>query len=300
MTDPRAAKRNHCDDLMNKANVQGVGVGKKTRGFVETDQEAVVVAVSRKIERDKLDPADVVPDQIDGVPTDVIEVGVIGKQVVLSQRSRGYHRDRAKGIAPGDSCGHPEVTAGTIGCLVTDGRDHYLLSNNHVLALENEATIGDPVLAPGPYDGGQVGRDQVGVLSQFIPIRFNARNNVDAAIAAVNAREVDRAIRWLGVPRGRREKPLTVGDHLQKYGRTTDYTRGRVIATEVDVRVRYDAGIAMFVDQILANDMSDGGDSGSLALDDDGAAAALLYAGSSRVTVFNPIGDVLGALRVEL
>jgi hypothetical protein len=46
--------------------------------------------------------------------------------------------------------------------------------------------------------------------------------------------------------------------------------------------------------------MSAGGDSGSAVLDQDGYVLGLLYAGSSRATLINPIQTVLQMLNVEL
>src|SRR5206468_1918413 len=37
---------------------------------------------------------------------------------------------------------------------------------------ENRASIGDPILQPGPYDGGSVSTDRIGELFNFIPVRF--------------------------------------------------------------------------------------------------------------------------------
>lgn len=296
----RQAKDKCTADLLRKSNVQGVGVGEKVSGGRKTGKKAVLVMVSRKVPRDALAADDMVPDKVESVQTDVVEVGRIEKRLVArSGSSTGYHRDRAHGVAPGDSCGHPAITAGTIGALVLDGRRHFILSNNHVLADENRARRGDPILAPGPFDGGEEGRDQIGELATFIRIRFDGEPNlVDAALAEINAREVDRAVRWLGVPRGTRDPEL--GDRLWKFGRTTDLTTGEVIAVNVAVNVWYDHGLALFDNQIVTGDMSDGGDSGSLALDAENRAAALLFAGSSRVTVFNPISAVSSALAVEI
>ncbi len=85
----------------------------------------------------------------------------------------------------GVSTGHPSITAGTIGARVTDGTNVFALSNNHVYAASNSATIGDNVLQPGAYDGGQDPADAIGTLSAFETIVFStsASNVIDAAIA---------------------------------------------------------------------------------------------------------------------
>lgn len=63
------------DQLMKLPNVVGVGVGFKTTKGKETDRPSVVVLVERKLPKDALTPQALVPEELDGVPTDVIEVG---------------------------------------------------------------------------------------------------------------------------------------------------------------------------------------------------------------------------------
>jgi hypothetical protein len=62
-------------DLMDKANVVGVGVGMRLREGVRTKQIVLVVMVDRKVPLADLDPSDVIPDVINGVPVDVQETG---------------------------------------------------------------------------------------------------------------------------------------------------------------------------------------------------------------------------------
>ena len=69
----------------------------------------------------------------------------------------------------GVSTGHPVITAGTIGCRVTDGANVYALSCNHVYALENQASTGDAVIQPGTEDGGSSPADDIGTLDDFEP-----------------------------------------------------------------------------------------------------------------------------------
>lgn len=71
----RAVKNAHEHELMQKANVVGVGVGLQQRGGERTGEIALVVMVRQKVPRDQLAANDVIPDEIDGVPIDVQEVG---------------------------------------------------------------------------------------------------------------------------------------------------------------------------------------------------------------------------------
>src|SRR5215510_15768402 len=44
--------------------------------------------------------------------------------------------------------------SGTLGALVTDGANSYVLSNNHVLGLSGKANAGDDISQPGLIDNG--------------------------------------------------------------------------------------------------------------------------------------------------
>jgi hypothetical protein len=69
----RAVKDRVEPQLLALPGVVAVSVGRKVIGGTVTTQRAIVVAVRRKIARHLVDPADAVPAEIDGVPTDVVE-----------------------------------------------------------------------------------------------------------------------------------------------------------------------------------------------------------------------------------
>jgi hypothetical protein len=75
-----AVKRDHEQELMEKPNVVGVGVGLRRKDGVLTSDVALVVMVNRKLSTAQLDPEGMIPGEIDGVPVDVQEVGEIGIQ----------------------------------------------------------------------------------------------------------------------------------------------------------------------------------------------------------------------------
>lgn len=240
---------------------------------------------------------------------DIEYVGIIRAPRPVSVR--GGFRKRVRPIVPGYSVGHYRVTAGTIGAFVRT-RDEYvgILSNNHVLANTDQADEDDPVLQPGPSDGG-ARRDEVGWFSEGVPILLE-NNAMDAAVALMSD-SIDYDLiygrRYLA---GARDS-VDLGERVWKVGRTTSITRGRVTAFDVDgVGVDYsDEGdgsdICSFDGQIeikaSKNQLfSTGGDSGSLILDHEDYAVGLLFAGSdeSGVTYANPISTVLDAFDAEL
>lgn len=285
------------DELLAKANVIGVGVGfKETKGR-ETEEVCVSVYVPKKVAKKDLESEDLVPETYDSVPTDVREVGEI-EALTFNARVRPAR--------PGYSIGHYKITAGTFGCLVRDTcypcRIH-ILSNNHVLANSNAASIGDPILQPGPYDGGTVPGDVIARLARFVPIHFGSANRynlVDAALATPgDRRDVIASIANLGIPKGTVE--ATLGMEVAKSGRTTETSTGKVIGIDVTSAVNYGVGIGYFRNQIMTTNMSAGGDSGSLLLSRGGRkATGLLFAGSSIVTLHNNLANVEMALGVEI
>jgi hypothetical protein len=168
------------------------------------------------------------------------------------------------------------------------------------LANSNAASLGDPILQPGPYDGGTYPADWIGRLTRFVPIRFDGScNYVDAAIAEVPFHMLNREVYWIGYVKGL--VAPAVGMIVQKTGRTTNYTTGRVLAVNATVNVNYGGGtVAKMCRQIVTTNMSAGGDSGSLLLDMNENAVGLLFAGSSQVTIHNYIAYVLALLRIRI
>jgi hypothetical protein len=243
---------------------------------------------------------------------DVRYVGRIGKQ------ADPWHRSRKRPLLVGVSVGHHRITAGTVGGFVKvkkDGRTR-LLSNNHVLADENRAKRGDAVLQPGAFDGGTPSRDKIGALSEYVRLRAKRTNVVDAALATLDPKIGFDPARLTGRGKltGVAADPVDEGDIVEKLGRTTGHTRGRITAFELDnIVVAYDTGNLRFDDQIEieglgAHAFSDGGDSGSLIFNArDLTAVGLLFAGGDHggrngkgLTYASPIRAVLRALRAEI
>ena len=324
----KKALKNHRIQLLARTNVVAAGAGYKITGGNKTSALSIVCSVTKKVASSQLSSKDLVPATLDGMPTDVIETGVIR----ALQSPTEKHRPAPGGV----SIGHRDITAGTLGCLVKkDGRS-VILSNNHVLANSNAAEIGDPILQPGPYDGGRYPEDYIADLEQFIPInisglpsecpiatgtadflnsiarlfgsnvqlqaidRQQTENLVDAAIARpLNPEDVKDEILQIGTIQGAAEGIL--GMAIKKSGRTTGLTTGEIQQVDVTVNVQYEEGqIAQFTDQLMAGAMSQGGDSGSAVLDESNHLVGLLFAGSDTTTIMNRIQNVFSALDVSL
>ena len=163
-------------EFLAKKGVVGVMAGREEKDGKKTGRSAVVVLVKQKIHVADIDESDLVPSSVvegeEVIPTDVIEVGEI----------RALHTKKHRPIVPGTSIGHYQITAGTLGVVVRKGGEEFILSNNHVLANTNAASIGDKIYQPGPIDGGK-DVDTVATLAEFIPIDFSGTNLVDCALA---------------------------------------------------------------------------------------------------------------------
>ena len=287
-----ALRRNE-GKLLEKSNVVGIGIGEKVKGGFPQGRLCLKVYVEKKLIAKKLARNELIPREISRVETDVEEVGKI-----VAQGNSGRYRP-----APGGaSLGHYKITAGTLGCLVKDKKSGkvFILSNNHVLANSNNAKKGDPILQPGPYDGGKKPKDIIGYLENWIEIGFSKEANlIDSALARPkNTSDVKPEIMMIGLPKGVTRAKLAMS--IQKSGRTTGYTTGKIKDISASVKVNYDNKVALFRNQILTTNMSQGGDSGSLVLDMKKRAVGLLFAGSELVTILNPIATVFNLLNIQL
>jgi hypothetical protein len=279
-------------------NIVGVGIGEKITSGSVTGTPAVIVYVVEKMSPRSIAAEALVPDEIDGVATDVVAVGELH-----AQRNVG----RARPAEGGNSVGHINVTAGTIGALVFRNDTPVLLSNNHVLADSNAASAGDAILQPGRADGGTPANDRIGRLLAFKRLNFAGQANaVDCAVASLDrAASLKATIRRIG-PFTRRAQTASLGQVVIKSGRTTQLTEGIVRDLNFSGRISYGThGTALFRNQIVvqgstATPFSQGGDSGSLVLEKRmKRPIGLLFAGSNAITIVNPIGAVMRALRIK-
>jgi hypothetical protein len=287
------------NNLINLNSVSGVGLGEKWVNGMPTGQTAILVFVQKKYTKgsviSKFSAEELIPTEIDGMPTDIIEVGRIVKQNL---------RALVRPIKPGYSCGHRQITTGTIGGIFLDAdNEPVILSNNHVLANENRANLGDPIYQPGPSDTkGDLNfrnwPDPVAKLPYFATLKkFNKlvgdNNDHDSAIAKIHPKFISAGLIDQIYPIVNKTfnnfAEATVGTQVQKLGRTTGYTTGRVMATHASFTVGYDFGEARFNNCVVLSSMSSGGDSGSIIYDMSMNAVGLLFAGSTKVTVANPI-----------
>ncbi len=122
------------------------------------------------------------PTTVDGVRVHAVVTGMI----VARSATLRYPRPVPIGV----STGLADAATGTLGARVTNGANVYALSNNHVFAGVNAASIGDHILQPGPIeDGGIDPDDLIATLADYQPIDFSGgTNTMDAAIALTHNR----------------------------------------------------------------------------------------------------------------
>lgn len=300
----RTTQDRHTESLLAIPGVVGVGLGVTPNGGAALKVFTLGSEVAG------------VPAALDGTPVEVVVTGEIRAlpavraaaepDVPLSPDDR-YPRPVPIGVSTGNA---GTCSSGTIAARVKAGRKVYSLSNNHVYALENRAPLGSKVLQPGRYDlNCASGTDAVmGTLTRYVPIDFSsgARNVVDAAIALTSTTLLQRGTPTdgYGVPAAR-PVAASLGQLVQKYGKTTRLTVGRVDAINATVTVTYATGVTRFIGQILVagrGPFCRAGDSGSLIVTTDGRRpVGLLFAGTaSGYTFANPIGEVLSALNVAI
>lgn len=324
--------------MLKKRNVIGVGVALKETAGQKTSDLSLTVLVQEKMAKQEISEKDLIPDKIDGIPTDVVRVG----KVVAFNSHQSRHRPCPAGV----SLGHFAITAGTYGAPVRDAvsGELLMLSNNHVLANSNDARIGDTILQPGAADGGKDPQDRFATLLRFVPIQYQndpggggdddddqcaiarfissllnsfarmsgsktrlkpirpqtVANLVDAAVAKpVDADYLLEDILKIGPVSG--TTPAEINMAVKKSGRTTALTEGAITVLDTTIDVGYGGSrVATFEHQILTADMSNPGDSGSLLVSNDNKAVGLLFAGSDSVTVYNPIESVLSLLSITI
>ena len=289
-----AVQQSHTDRLMRINGVEGVALGLSASG-----KPAIKVFTSKPNVAG-------LPKELDGLP---VEVEQTGKFLAFDGPLSGRHRSVPIGVSVANNS---QCAAGTIGCIVERANKKYILSNNHVLARENLAALGEDIVQPGRYDNkpkcdNHIEADKVADLSAFVPLKFDGSDNkVDAAIALLSTTDFTCATLpgFYDLP-GSTPVTAALGLPVKKVGRTSVLTTGTVIAVNATVHVGYGpAGVARFVGQLVTSrHFIKPGDSGSLMVTDDASdnPVGLLFAGTSNgIAIVNPIDEVLSSFNVTI
>lgn len=282
------------------------------------------------------------PGSYRGVPLVLVEMPAAG---FLSAPGSPI-RERQEVIIGGISGANSNLTgqSGTIGYFCTRKsrfsrlKETHLLSNSHVFADLQKATVdeGDLIMQPSPGEPGN--NRPIGTLVNFSALKFEGDvhepNHIDAAIAKLwSTQQHKPLLPFIGAVKGYVNKEdIKVGEGARKFGRTTGYTEGRIFSIYLDIWIRYDRTrqSAFFENQLLVEPASPAfqkfvakGDSGSLLVDENQHAIGLIFGGMTDVPentqaqtvngttpvrpqriegygVANPITDVMDRLKIEL
>lgn len=298
--------------LLDQPGVTGVDVGFKYVAGKRTDEIAIRLLVGKK--KDDIPADQKLPEQIDGVKTDVIERtfelhGFSNRKLV---EETGPVPDTATydPVRGGISIGPCRevggyVYTGTLGAVVQDDATAkpMLLSNFHVMCIDSGWAVGDKMAQPSRVDTGSCPGAVVGRLK-----RAELTSAVDAAVCTLSGRKFACEIAEIGKVAGTAD--AVIGKPVRKRGRTTGLTRGSVDSISLSVKLDYGTGIGVktLKDQIgLVPDTTknrsfgEKGDSGSVVVNAQRKVVGLYFAGGSDGTgVANPIAAVLSALKVSM
>jgi len=301
-------------DVLSRANVVAVGHAQERVNDTKNGKETLTALVTQKKPETEIDDQDIVPKEVEATKTDIIEVGRVEiesdypvRPGQIETETRDIETNQKHRPFPqGSSIGHPNITAGTAGLILWKRKEKevggdtivypepYGYTNNHVAANENKAEIGDPILQPGPYDGGKQidGEYAVGQLEGYVELKDEG-NTVDGAWYSLKDEGMANSfVLGMGVPTEKAD--VSKGDILRKGNtRTTGYREGEVLMTDARVKVKFSDGVKEFEDQIITKSISRGGDSGSAVFDKHGKYAGNLFGGSSKVTIVNKAEHIL-------
>jgi hypothetical protein len=179
---------------------------------------------------------------------DEVDIQFIGR--IRAHGSRLWYRSATRPLAIGASIAHENVTAGTLGCFVERDSEVRALSANHVLANENEAQRGDPILQPARKDGGRPRSDIVGTFDHGPSLTRDEVNDVDCALAVVEPAFLPDdlgSVAGLGAITGLATQFPDENEAVEKIGRTTGHTLGRITSFELTpLRLGYRSGDFVF------------------------------------------------------
>jgi hypothetical protein len=318
----RPVKERVEDELLARPGVMGVDINEKVSKGKPTGELSIVVYVEEKKPKGKLTANEVIPAEIDGIPTDVkqekIELQVT--RVALTEvvplvdatKYTTLHGGISMGpcrsvhlVPPDVPTAGDYIFVGTLGAIVKDRTTHaaMALTNFHVACVDNGWAVGNTMCQPGRVDGGSCPADVFASLT-----RATLSTHVDGSVVSIStSKATDCSIEEIGDVKG--TAAATLNAAVRKRGRTTGLTYGKVTSVDASVTINYGDGLGNHTlknqirvepDTTKSTVFSDHGDSGSVVVDASNKVIGLLFGGSSAATYANPIQFVLDELNVDL
>jgi len=295
-------------ELMKLPGIAGVGESDDIIVYVESPEAMAYI-----------------PEEVDGLPVKKIPAKFIALQLPLVGLVMGSSKicetvtsmfkyaslsrtSRIRPVVPGISIGHYKVTAGTLTGYAKYGSKIVGLSCNHVIGLNylgiRIGRQGDPILQPGPYDGGKVDKDTIGYLEKWDELRREAYT--DSAIFRLAEDVEHRFDEVFGVGRPRETASPATGMEVVKSGRTTGVTYGVIESVGATIKVYYaKTEYSILHNQVIAYSpkiMSKPGDSGSWVGDSTfNRTIGMLIGGSAdyRRSVITPMTEIEKRLGIK-
>ena len=298
------------DEWLAREGVTAVDLGFKWSGGEMTGSLSLRIHVAKKKDVSELTDAELFPEEIDGLPVDVIEATYAPQALVnVKPEAAVDGRGRRWDVIPlGVSIGCKFSTAGTLGAKVIDldTGDEMILSNWHVLVGRRDTQAGLHIWQPGWIDGGTREENTIAELTRWVLGPF------DAAVARLTgARPVQdttvegKVIEDMTTPR--------LGMTIWKSGRSTGYTEGFIDGIKMKIPLNYQSAGIHTLEKVFRiiprpgagpGEISIGGDSGSVWVEETtGKAVGLHFAGevgdSPEHALAHDVGAVVETLRVR-
>jgi len=279
----------------------------------KTNRPAHVILVKKKKPKKDLKPDEVVPSALNGVETDVIEIGEI-KALGVTKRFRP--------LKCGPSIGNITITAGTPGGPAQFEEGTGWCTNSHVAceSIRKDLSAQErKCVQPGKIDSGKYPEDYVGYVRKayITPQGYAAYN--DFAFILADKPDLfkepliyDMDLPWLEPVSSADMKP---GDTLWKpITRTTNLSSAKVVSVGATVSVNYgNDGTITHKECLITGVMSAGGDSGSwcgklvegeavrenLMRDVNRHPATYLFAGSNTTTIHHDLLSAMNGMSIK-
>lgn len=294
-------------------------------GFNEAEKKVVIFTHGKLSKSDER----IVPFHVDGMTFEYLQGGVaqVKGDPPPPENPRPFylHNDLyccGSSIYPAHCIG-----AGTFGFIARDQDDTLFgVSNNHVTGACNSAMPGLPILAPGPIDAKEDACDPftIGRHTRLLPINDGIPENIPIAdncdAGCFKLSDPRRVSSMQGI---HFDTPAIVvdpapGSRVEKVGRTTGLTRGRIVAQSaspipVNYQIsEYSIRKTVYFERVYIvqseNDapFSRPGDSGSLVVsigaDGSRKSVGIVFAGNEqrRISFILPLPEILDKLGLTI
>lgn len=300
-------------------NVVGVGIGKKSgrdclRFYMVTKLDQILSrdGFFRKSLRE-LDPLKIMQKQFPGIPLDFIEIGQLGRK---GHTPRPDPDPKTNPIpTPGSpirvNTAVPNVNSGAIGTLgmaAMYGSRPYLLSCNHILAVNGrvlEDSKAEVVSAHLIGDEMSIAQPTV----YYLPLDPNGGNFADCALAYIkDTNQVQpRFPDLIGTDLSTDPVKPALGQKVKKVGAATNVSEATIVDVSADFYIDYDFGRFRLNNQVVIDSGSTKapfalqGDSGSVVwATEKKHPVAIVVAGSGQYAVASPLTKALPLLEAKI